>query len=49
MDAVLTRLTLLPRGLMTVAVVAAAATALMAVCGVVVWMLLHPRRARLRA
>lgn len=46
MHAVLTRLALVPRGLMTLAVAAAAATALVAVCGMVVWMILNPRRAR---
>jgi hypothetical protein len=48
MNAALDRLSALPRGLMTVAVVAAAATALVAVCGMVVWMLLSPRRAPAR-
>lgn len=46
MHAALTRLALVPRGLMTLAVAAAAATALIAVCGMVVWMILNPRRAR---
>ena len=49
MDTVLTRLAVLPRGLMTLAVVAAAATALVAVCGMVMWMILRPRQARARA
>lgn len=44
----LQRLSTLPRGLMTVAVVAAAATALVAVCGMVVWMILSPRRSPAR-
>lgn len=42
------RCSALPRGLMTVAVAAAAATALVAVCGMVVWMILSPRRATAR-
>lgn len=49
MHAVLARLALLPRGVVTLAVVMAAATALVAVCGMVVWMILSPRRARARA
>jgi hypothetical protein len=49
MNAVLDRISTLPRGLMTVAVVAAAGTALVAVCGMVVWMLLSPRRAPARS
>ncbi|WP_266214438.1 hypothetical protein [Paraliomyxa miuraensis] len=40
---------LLPRGLMTMAVVAAAATALVTVCAMVVWMILNPRRAPARS
>lgn len=49
MHAVLDRLSALPRGMMTVAVVAAAATALMAVFGLLAWMILNPRRARARS
>ena len=49
MNAVLDRLAALPRGMMTMAVVAAAATALVAVCGLVAWMILNPRRARASA
>ncbi|MCH9682651.1 MAG: hypothetical protein K0V04_14545 [Deltaproteobacteria bacterium] len=49
MHTVLARFAVLPRGLMTVAVTAAAATALVAVCGLVMWMILNPRRARSRA
>ena len=49
MTAVLQRLSTLPRGLMTVAVVAAAATALVAVCGMVGWMILSPRRVPARS
>lgn len=48
MTGMLQRLSTLPRGLMTVAVAAAAATALVAVCGMVVWMILSPRRAPAR-
>jgi hypothetical protein len=48
MTGMLHRLSTLPRGLVTAAVVAAAATALVAVCGMVVWMLLRPRRAPAR-
>lgn len=44
MTGMLQRLSTLPRGLMTVAVVAAAATALVTLCGMVVWMILSPRR-----
>lgn len=46
MHAVLTRLALLPRGLMAFAVVTAAAAALLTVFGMVTWMLLSPRRHR---
>ena len=49
MNAVLDRLAVLPRGMMTVAVVATAATALMAIVGLLAWMILNPRRARTRA
>lgn len=49
MNGMLDRIAALPRGLMTVAVVAAAATALVAVCGMVVWMLLSPRRTPARS
>jgi hypothetical protein len=45
MNELLHRIALVPRGLVTVAVVVAAVTALVAVCGMVVWMLLRPRRA----
>lgn len=48
MNGLLHRIAALPRGLMAVAVVAAAATALVAVCGMVVWMILSPRRAPAR-
>lgn len=48
MNAVLDRISTLPRGLMTVAVAAAAATALVAICGMVVWMILSPRSANAR-
>jgi len=46
MHAVLTRLALVPRGLMTLAVVTAAAAALLTVCGLVMWMLMRPRHRR---
>lgn len=49
MNGMLQRLSTLPRGLMVVAVAAAAATALVAVCGMVVWMILSPRRAPARS
>lgn len=49
MNGMLRRVSALPRGLMTVAVAAAAATALAAVCGMVVWMILRPRRASARS
>jgi hypothetical protein len=44
MNGMLHRIAALPRGLMVMAVAAAAATALVAVCGMVVWMILSPRR-----
>ena len=49
MNAALQRLAILPRGVMTLAVVAAAATALFAVVGLVAWMIISPRRAQSRA
>lgn len=49
MNAVLHRLAVLPQGMKNLAIVAAAAAALVAVCGVVAWMILNPRRARARA
>ncbi|MEM7153114.1 MAG: hypothetical protein AAF799_09735 [Myxococcota bacterium] len=49
MNAALQRLAVFPRGVVTLAVVAAAATALFAVCGLVAWMILKPRRAQSRA
>ena len=48
MNGLLQRISTLPRGLMVVAVAAAAATALVAVCGMVMWMILSPRRAPAR-
>jgi hypothetical protein len=44
MNGLLQRISALPRGLMVMAVAAAAATALVAVCGMVMWMILSPRR-----
>lgn len=49
MHPVLDRLSALPRGVMTVAVVATAATALMAIFGLLAWMIINPRRARTRS
>lgn len=48
MNAALAKVAVVPRGLVTVALLAAAATALVTVCAMVGWMILHPRRAPAR-
>lgn len=44
--AVLDRVAALPRGLRVITVIATVGAALAALCGVVMWMLLRPRRLR---
>jgi len=49
MHAVLDRIAALPQGVRTVAVLVTAGTAVLAVCGLVLWMLVARRRAPARA